>query len=62
MSRSTKNLVKAQLKICISGKPKRESTFTKKKQKEGAKHKKHKLANQEGQNEYHNQNKGIQVK
>jgi len=39
MSRTTKNLVKVQLKICISGKPKRENTFTKKKQKEGAKRK-----------------------
>ena len=51
MSRTTKNLVKVQLKICISRKPKRESTLTKKEQKEGAKHKKHRLANQEGQNE-----------
>ena len=62
MSRTTKNLVKVQLKICISGKPKRESTSSKKEQKEGAKLKKHELANQEGQNESHNQKKGIQVK
>ena len=51
LSQSTKHSVKAQLRICISRKPKRESTLTKKEQKEGAKHKKHRLANQEGQNE-----------